>query len=84
MTDNTPRINMAPSWGNIGSMFYRLAVSKEVRAISAGHHEFAKAFALAEALSEVIGELTPEQIARVDTTYQREMRAQGIEQPDPL
>jgi hypothetical protein len=74
-------IDCTPTWGAIGLLMMRLALSNETQALRSGASEFAKAFAMAEGLSSIWGELTDEQRARVEATIQREqaqaMRAVG-------
>lgn len=77
----TEYIDCTPTWGSIGLLMMRLALSNETKALREGASEFAKAFAMAEALSSIYGELTDEQRARVDATIRLEtaqaMRAVG-------
>ena len=74
-------IDCTPSWGSIGLLMMRLALSNETKALRAGATEFARAFAMAEGLSSIWGELSDEQRERVGETIKREtaqaMRAVG-------
>lgn len=65
-------IDMTPSWGEVGLLFFRLATSGEDRALMAGREEFGRAFGMAEALSEMWGDLTPLQRAKAQETIERE------------
>jgi hypothetical protein len=66
-------IYLTPSWQAIGSIFYRLAVSNEVRALESGKGEWDRAFGMAEALSKLWGELTDEQRAKALTIIDKGM-----------
>lgn len=71
-------INMAPTWGEIGLLFMRLALSKETAAIKEMRSEVARAMAAAEALSVIRDTLTEEQTKIVSATITRELRKQGF------
>lgn len=62
-------IDITPTWGEIGLMLFRFAVSKEVKAFAAARTEYAKAFAAAQALQDIQKSLTPEQQAIVNATF---------------
>ena len=63
---------MTPSWGEIGLLMTRLALSNERRALKAGQEEIARAYGMAEALSSLWGELTDEQRERASATIKAE------------
>lgn len=71
-------IDVTPTWGEIGLLFYRLATSKEVAAIKAGHSEFARAFALAQAVVVLKPTLTDEQQALLAKVITEELTKQGF------
>ncbi|AEV26951.1 hypothetical protein Dsui_2600 [Azospira oryzae PS] len=47
-------INLTPTWGDIGLLAYRLAVSNEEKALAHLRPDFARAFAMAEALKQLM------------------------------
>lgn len=69
-------IDVTPTWGEIGLLFCRLATSKEVAAIKAGRSEFARAFAMAQAFSELNATLTEEQKALASKVLAAELTKQ--------
>ena len=78
-TEDTPGryIDLTPTWGEIGLLFIRLAMSKETRALDAAKPEFAKAFALASAMVAINGTLSETQRAIVSETIRLELIKQG-------
>jgi hypothetical protein len=78
-TETTPGrfIDVTPTWGEIGLLFIRLAMSKELRALEAAKPEFAKAFALAAAMVAINGTLNDTQRAMVAETMRLELNKQG-------
>ena len=76
MSANT--IVITPTWGEIGNLFMRLALSNEVRAIEAMKSEIAKAMAGAQALIAIQKTLTDEQQAIVAKTLTAELTKQGF------
>lgn len=78
-TETTPGryIDVTPSWGEIGLLMIRLAMSKETRALEAAKPEFAKAFALASAMVAINGTLNDTQRAMVAETLRLELIKQG-------
>ena len=65
-------IELTPTWGEIGLLFWRLALSGEEAAIREMRGEFAKAFAGMEVLSKIMRTLTPEQRAVFDAVWKVE------------
>lgn len=65
-------INMAPTWGEVGLLFWRLALSGEIAAVEQMRSEIARAFAGMEVLSRLMSTLTPEQRAVFDEVWQAE------------
>ena len=65
-------IDVTPTWGEIGLLFWRLALSGEREAMLEMRHEFARAFAGMEVLSRLLSTLTPEQRAVFDEVWEAE------------
>ena len=65
-------IDMTPTWGEVGLLFWRLALSGEREAVLKMRHEFARAFAGMEVLSRLLSTLTPEQRAVFDEVWEAE------------
>ena len=65
-------INMAPTWGEVGLLFWRLGRSGEIAAVEQMRSEIARAFAGMEVLSRLMSTLTPEQRAVFDEVWQAE------------
>lgn len=53
--------DLTPTWGEVGNIIWRFAVSNEQAALSHIHNEFARAFAMAEAFAKIHTSLTEEQ-----------------------
>lgn len=71
-------IDLTPTWGEIGVLMWRLVESKETTALAGMKPEFAKAMAMAQAITELRPSLTEEQqkvLARVLTA---ELTKQGF------
>ena len=73
----TETIDMTPSWGEIGTLYVRLAESQEVKAIRGMRADVARAFAAAQALQAIKATLTEEQRALVASTLAAELAKQG-------
>lgn len=71
-------VDITPTWGDIGNLFMRLALSSELQVIENMRPEFARAMACAQALAVIEDTLTDEQMAMVANTVQREMAKQGL------
>jgi hypothetical protein len=71
-------IDMTPTWGEIGLLFMRLALSDERRAVEAMRSEVARAMAAAQALSQIMPTLSEEQARVVSTTMVSELKKQGF------
>jgi hypothetical protein len=69
---------MTPTWGEIGLLFMRLALSDERRAVEAMRSEVARAMAAAQALSQIMPTLSEEQARVVSTTMVSELKKQGF------
>lgn len=67
---------MTPTWGEIGLIFWRLAASNEQTALNAGRPEMARAFAMAEALNQLVGQLSPDQLVLMQGVIERELGKQ--------
>ena len=71
------RVNIAPSWGEVGSIVRRLAMSGEQHALLNIWPEAAKAFAAAEALQQVLPLLNDDQKAVVAKSLTQALGKQG-------
>ena len=67
-----PAIDVTPTWGEIGLLFWRLAMSGERAAVQEMRGEVARAFAGMEVLSRIKSTLTPEQKAVFDEVWKVE------------
>lgn len=72
-------IDLTPSWGELGLLVKRLAFSAEDKALRHIWPEAAKAFASAQALTNVMGSLTEAQRAIVAQTMYDELVKQGYD-----
>lgn len=61
--DAAHTIDMTPSWGEVGLLVWRLAISGETKALDAVRDDFAKVFAAMEAVKQLKPTFTPEQNA---------------------
>jgi len=71
------QVNIAPSWGDVGNIIQRLAVSGERQALQKLWPQAAKAFAAAEALNQVMPLLNEEQKSVVAKTMVVALKEQG-------
>lgn len=71
-------INLTPTWGEIGNLAVRLAVTHEDAAFEHLRPELAKAFAAAQALQNITKTLTDEQSRVVSETMVAELTKQGF------
>lgn len=77
-TTNTPEaIDMTPSWGDVGMLHKRLVVSREYKALIAFQPEVARAFAMAQALNDLMPSLTEEQRTTLSKGIVAGLTAQG-------
>lgn len=74
--DAVGRIDMTPTWGEIGLLLWRLARSNEQDALKAARSEFMRAFAGMEVLSKIAHTFTPEQRAVYDRVMAEEKAKQ--------
>jgi hypothetical protein len=74
---STKMLDITPTWGEIGNLFMRLALSNEARAIEAMKPEIARAMASAQALVAIEKTLTDEQNSIVAKTLAAELTKQG-------
>jgi hypothetical protein len=70
-------IDATPTWGQWGNIFYRFAMSREVKALAPLRHDFALVCSIAEAFKEIQGSLTEEQIEKANAVMVAEMAKQG-------
>jgi hypothetical protein len=71
-------IDLTPTWGEWGNIFYRFAVSGERKPVESLHPDFAKAFSAAQAFSAIQNSLTAEQLEKADAVFRAEMAKQGF------
>lgn len=69
-------VDITPTWGEIANLLWRLIQSNEQKALQHAHSEFARAFAMAEALSQLHPTLTEEQHKLVQEILETELRKQ--------
>lgn len=75
----TPRkIDITPTWGEIGNIARRFALSNEVNAFKHLEPDIAKAFAMAEAMNQIMKSLSDEQIETVSRILVAELAKQGF------
>lgn len=72
VTQKIGAIDVTPTWGEIGLLFWRLAMSGERGAVEEMRGEVARAFAGMEVLSRIKSTLTPEQRAVFDEVWEAE------------
>lgn len=79
ITDNDT-IDLTPTWGEIGTLVMRLAMSGETKALAAMKNDVAKAFASAQALRTLheSGLVTPQMNAVITGVLATEMHKQGV------
>lgn len=70
-------IDMTPTWGEIGNVVKRLAMSRETKALNVMWSEVARAMAAAQALQAITKTLNDEQSAIVSKTLVAELTKQG-------
>lgn len=71
-------IDITPSWGEWGNMFYCFALSGERAAVESLHPDMAKALSAAEAFRTIQDCLNAEQLSRAKDVMDAEMRKQGF------
>lgn len=71
-------IDLTPTWGEIGNIARRFALSQEVKAFKHLEPDIAKAFAMAEALNQIMKTLNDEQIETVSKILVAELAKQGF------
>lgn len=79
-------IDLAPTWGEFGLVYARLAESGEVNAVRAMRSDALRAFAAAQTFSALAASnhpLTNEQMDIVSKTLLSELRKLGLTQPAP-
>jgi hypothetical protein len=73
-------INLTPTWGEWGNIFYRFAVSGETKSTEILHPDFAKAMSAAAAFTAIQDSLTTEQSEKAMSVFRAEMAKQGFSQ----
>ena len=71
-------IDLTPTWGEVGNIIWRFAVSNEQAALSHIHNEFARAFAMAEVFAKIHTSLTEEQKDQASNILCEELIKQGF------
>ncbi|WMW66626.1 hypothetical protein [Nitratidesulfovibrio liaohensis] len=71
-------VDLTPSWGEWGNLFYRFALEGKRSSLEALHPDMAKAFAAAAAFVAIQGSLTDEQRLQANAVLEAEMRKQGV------
>lgn len=71
-------VDLTPSWGEWGNLFYRFALEGNRRSLETLHPDMAKAFALAQAFVAIQDSLTDEQRLQASKVLELEMRKQGV------
>lgn len=71
-------IDLTPTWGEVGNIVWRIAVSNEQAAMSHMHSEFARAFAMAEVFTKLYDSLTDAQKDQASKIICEEMTKQGF------
>jgi hypothetical protein len=73
-------IDLTPTWGEWGNVFWRFAISGEREALKPLRHDMAKALAAAQAFKEIQHSLPDDLYAQVSATFHAEMAKQGFPQ----
>jgi hypothetical protein len=71
-------IDLTPTWGQWGNIFYRFAVSGERKPLELLHPDFAKAMSAVQAFHALQDSLTPEQAEKAEAVFRAEMAKQGF------
>lgn len=71
-------IDLTPTWGEWGNIFYQMALSGKRSSLEALHPDMAKAFAAAAAFVAIKDSLTDEQRIQANSVLEAEMRKQGV------
>lgn len=71
-------IDVAPTWGEWGNIFYRFAVSGERKIVESLHPDLAKALSAAQAFSAIQASLDVVQLDEATTVFHAEMAKQGF------
>ncbi len=67
-------IDLTPTWGEVGLLFWRLAQSGERKAMDEMRSDFAKAWAALEVVKQLLPTLTPEQREVFDRLWEAERK----------
>ena len=70
--------DVTPTWGEWGRIFYALALCGVRKSVESLHPDLARAFAAAQALSELYAVLSPDQVTHANAVIIREMEKQGF------
>ncbi len=77
-------IDMRPTWGEWGNIFYRIAWGGPGDALEKLHPDMAKAFAFAEALGVIWDTLSEEQALKAEAVMEAELQKQGVSNEELL
>lgn len=72
-------IDLTPTWGEWGNLFYLFASKGEVKQVEILHRDFALAMSAAAALNSITSDLTENQQKVVSAALAAEMKKQGFE-----
>lgn len=73
-------IDITPTWGEWGNIFFLFASKGETKPVKTLHHDFARCMAMTQAFAAIKPSLTGEQAAAADSAYYAEMKKQGFEE----
>lgn len=71
-------IDLTPTWGEVGNIVWRIAVSNEQAALGRMHSELARAFAMAEVFAKLYDSLTDAQKDQASKIICEELIKQGF------
>ncbi len=72
-------IDMTPTWGEWGNLFYQFALLGEEAVLENMHPDMAKAFAFAEAFKAINASLSRKQTRKVRAVLETELHKQGVD-----
>lgn len=70
-------IDVTPTWGEWGNLFYQFALLGEEAVLEKMHPDMAKAFAFAEAFKAINASLSHEQNLEAQAVIEAELKKQG-------
>jgi hypothetical protein len=78
MATKAETIDLTPTWGEWGNIFYRLVSTNERYSVENLRHDLAKAMAAAQAFAAIQASLTAEQATQANNVLRAEMKKQGF------